>query len=105
MILLAIAVGLGLYQKLARPYWIGVGIAVLSHLAAQFLFAAGGTIESPVGDGLVTAAIRRASRDGAGVLVVAPFALGLGWVLPLWLVRRGYVAAKATIRPSEAAEW
>jgi len=90
MLFLLIVVALGFYSKQEKRYWMFAASAVAIQLLAQLLFSAGGTLENPTGDGYITALVRQATNDGAGVLGVLPFAIGLGWGLPIYLIHKGY---------------
>ncbi len=63
-IILLIAVFAGIFFYRTSSYWKWVAYAYAVSILVTFLFAGGGTIENPVGDGLVTHLIRKATNDG-----------------------------------------
>ncbi len=90
MLFLAVVVVLGLVWRRTKWFWSHAAAAVVVQFLTGFLFYAGGTLEDPTGDGLITAAVRQAAGDGPIVgLVVIP-ALLFGWGVPIWLVVRGW---------------
>lgn len=93
MILPVILVIVGLLRKQQKRYWAAAAIATGVHFLAGVLFSGGGTLENPAGDGLVTAAVRRATNDGPAVVAMLVPALAFAWAVPLWLIRRAYVPA------------
>lgn len=90
MIFIVILVVLGLVTRQPHRYWRYAAVAVAVQLLIGFLFAGGGTIENPAGDGLVTASIRQATNDGPEMAILGVAVIVLGWGLPIWLVSRGY---------------
>lgn len=82
------AVSFGINKKAEKPYWVAMALALLSHASAQLLFSAGGDLEMPEKDGLITRLVRAATNDGPAVLAVLPFALGFGWIVPAILLKR-----------------
>lgn len=95
MIFIAIVVILGLVTRQPRRYWSYAGAAVAVHLLTVFLFAGGGTLEDPTGDGLITAWIRQATNDGPQMGIVGLAVIAVGWGFPIWLVVRGYQKKRA----------
>lgn len=89
MLLIAVVVIVGLVRRQPGRYWWHALAAVVVQNLAWQLFNAGGTVQNPSGDGLVTALIRSYGGDEA-VLLLFPFAMLTGWVIPIWLVVRGY---------------
>ncbi len=90
MIFIVIVVILGLVTRQPRRYWAYAAAAVGVQLLTGFLFAGGGTLEDPTGDGLITASIRRATNDGPQMGVLGLGVIALAWGVPIWLVARGY---------------
>jgi hypothetical protein len=90
VIFIAIVVILGLVTRQPRRYWAYAGAAVGVQLLTGFLFAGGGTLEDPTGDGLITASIRRATNDGPQMGILGLGVIALAWGVPIWLVARGY---------------
>ena len=60
----------------------------ISSALAWQLFAGGGTLEDPSGDGFITRIVREYSSDGPEVLFCALFAILLGWILPIYFARQ-----------------
>lgn len=76
-------------RSLAKgDYWKNAAIAILLLFLTPWLFSGGGTLEDPSKDGLITAMVRRATNDGPAVLVMLPFAIACGYVIPIALMRR-----------------
>jgi hypothetical protein len=90
MIFLLIVIAIGFFPKQDKRYWMFAVSAIAIQLLAQILFNANGTLENPSGDGYITAMLRQATNDGAGVLWMFPFAMALNWVLPIYLISKGY---------------
>jgi len=90
MLFLLMVIGLGFFTKQDKRYWVFAVCAVAVQLLSQLLFSAGGTLENPNDDGYITALIRQATNDDASILWLLPFAMGLGWVLPIYLIYTGY---------------
>jgi hypothetical protein len=90
MLFLVVILILGFLPKQNKRYWMLAALAFAIQNMASMLFYAGGTLEDPSGDGYITAWVRQATQDGPEVLWVLPFAMGLGWVLPIFLVYKGY---------------
>ncbi len=97
-------IALGFFPKQEKRYWIFAASAIATQFIAQMLFSAGGTLENQAGDGYITAVLRQATNDDARVLWVFPFALGLGWGLPIYLIYKGYVKKQKNIDEVEKQE-
>lgn len=97
MVFFLIVFALGFIPKQDKRYWMFAASAIAIHLLAQFLFSAGGTLENSNGDGYITALIRQATKDGPEVLWVLPFAMGLGWGLPIYLINKSYKRKQKSI--------
>lgn len=67
----------GIWRYRFWGFWKWVVAMFLWQSVADFLFAAGGTLDQPQGDGLITGMVRRASNDGVEVAL-----LGVGF----WIV-------------------
>jgi hypothetical protein len=59
----------GIFRFRGPAYWKWVGILIVWLLAAS-LFRAGGTLEDPSGDGLITHQVRVMTNNGAGVALL-----------------------------------
>ena len=90
MLFLVAIVILGFLPKQNKKYWMLSALALAIQTTAQMLFNGGGTLEDPSGDGYITAWVRHATQDGPEILWLLPIAIGLGWVLPIFLVYKGY---------------
>lgn len=90
MLFLAVVVVMGLVWRRTKRFWSHAAAAFLAQFLAGFLFYAGGTLQDPTGDGLVTAVVREATGDGPLVALLAFPALLLGWGVPIWLLVRGW---------------
>ncbi len=99
MIFIAIVIILGLATRQPRRYWAYAAAAVAVQLLTGFLFAGGGTLEDPTGDGLITAWIRRATNDGPQMGLVGLGVIALAWGVPIWLVARGYQKKRSSASP------
>lgn len=96
MLFIVVLVIVGLVKRQQRKYWLHVIAAVFVQNLTALLFAAGGTLENPDGDGNITAMVRGATNDGPEVAALAIVAIGLGWAVPIWLAMRGYSARPGT---------
>jgi hypothetical protein len=99
MFALVIAIIVGLIGKQKERFWKYSMFAFAIQLATGFLMSGGGTLENPAGDGLVTQFVRNAANDGPVMAIYGLFVIGLGWVIPLGLLFRGY-ERNATITPN-----
>ncbi len=70
---------LGILRYRRLSYWRWVGAMAFWQSAAQFLFAAFGSLERPERDGLVIRAVRQATNDGPAVAIV-----GLVFIVVFW---------------------
>lgn len=91
MLFLAIVAVIGFTRKQPSRYWFHAAAALAIQLTATALFAGGGTLEDPTGDGLLTRIVRQAANDGPAVALMILPALLVGWGIPIYLVKRGYV--------------
>ena len=74
-IIILCAVFVGIFFNRVGSYWKWIAYAYAISILVTFLFAGGGTIENPVGDGLITHLVRKATNDGYqmalfGILVI-----------------------------------
>jgi hypothetical protein len=86
----AVIVLLGFFPKQDKRYWMLGALALVVQALAGILFNASGTLENPSGDGYITGFIRQMTKDGSSVLWVFPFAMLMGWVVPIYIVYKGY---------------
>lgn len=90
MIVFALVVAaIGLWKRQGKRYWLALLMGVGIQMLASFLFAGGGTIENPAGDGLITALVRQRFGE-AGAVSTAFLVVPLAWLIPIDLVRRAY---------------
>ncbi len=90
MIFLVVVIALGISHKQDKRYWVLAASASAIQLLAHILFNGSGSLENRGLDGYVTAYVRQATNDGPEVLWIFPFAMALGWVLPIYMVFKGY---------------
>jgi len=90
MIFLIVVIALGFFHKQDRRYWILAASASAIQLFTHILFSGCGTLENRGVDGYITAIVRQATNDGPEVLWIFPFAMALGWVLPIYMISIGY---------------
>ncbi len=90
MIFLVVVIALGITHKQDKRYWVLAASASATQLLAHMLFNGCGSLENRGLDGYVTAYVRQATNDGSEVLWIFPFAMVLGWVLPIYMVSKGY---------------
>ena len=90
MIFLVVVIALGISHKQDKRYWILAASASAIQLLAHILFNGCGSLENRGLDGYVTAYVRQATNDGSEVLWIFPFVMVLGWVLPIYMVSKGY---------------
>jgi hypothetical protein len=69
-----VIVFLGFYPKQDTRYWKFAAIAFCFHLFAWLL------------SGLA----KGATNDGEESLLALPFVIGIGWILPIYLINKGY---------------
>jgi hypothetical protein len=94
MLIVYVAAMLGIIRFRSASYWKWVGILFAWMFGAQFLFAGGGTLENPSGDGLIAHQIRIASNDGPGMGLFALVFIIAYWGGAIWMMRKSYVAGK-----------
>lgn len=102
MLIVIVAALLGIWRYRSKSYFTWVVITALWMFAGGFLFYAGGTLEDPTGDGLITRQIRIATQDGPGMGLFAIIFLVTYWGGVIFFVSRMAKAAKAiqTVDPS-----
>ncbi len=94
MLIILIAVLLGIWKYRSRYYFKWVVFAFLWMLAGNVLFYAGGTLQNPEGDGLITRQIRIATQDGPGMGIFAILFLVAYWGGMIFFVSRMVKAAR-----------
>ena len=97
MIFFIIVVALGFLTKQNIRYWKFVASAIAFQVFADLFFSARGTLENPSADGYITAIVRHGTNDNENVLWVLPFAMIFGWVIPIYLIHKGYKRKEADI--------
>ena len=90
MIFLVVVIALGISHRQDKRYWVLAASASAIQLLAHILFNGCGSLENRGLDGYVTAYVKQATNDGSEVLWIFPFAMALGWVLPIYMVFKGY---------------
>ena len=91
MVFALILIAVGIIKKQPRSYWISVGWAVLIQFACQYLFH--------MDTGLVTPWVKKITGDGPMMAAYGILVIVLAWVLPLFLVRRGYRRGAVPVPP------
>ncbi|MBB3891138.1 hypothetical protein GGQ61_001855 [Phenylobacterium haematophilum] len=86
---------LGVLRYRRWSYWRWVVAMLLWQAAAQFLFASGGTLDHPTGDGLISRAIRQATDDGPAFAAYGVAFLVLFYGGVVYFVRQLYRDAHA----------
>ena len=103
-VLIVVFFFLGLYRYKSPAYWPEFSKAttylVVASAVAQVFFAAGGTLENPVGDGIITARIRQATNDGIIAGLMAIPVLASVYVPFFVFLRNGIKKSKASLYPS-----
>lgn len=94
MLIIYVAAMLGIFRFRGREYWKWLAILFVWMLAAQLLFAGGGTLENPSGDGLITHQIRVATNDGPGMGVFAIVFVIVYWGGAIWMLRKMWLVGK-----------
>ncbi len=90
MIFLVVVIALGITHKQDKNYWVLAASASATQLLAHILFNGCGSLDNRGLDGYVTAYVRQATNDGSEVLWIFPIAMLFGWVLPIYMVSKGY---------------
>ncbi len=103
MLIVIVAALLGIWRYRSNEYFKWVGITAIWMLAAGFLFYAGGTLEDPSGDGLITHQIRIATQDGPGMALFAIVFLVIYWGGAIFFISRMVKAARAVREANERA--
>jgi hypothetical protein len=85
---------LGIFRFRSRSYWQWLSILFAWMLSASLLFNAGGTLEDPSGDGLITRQIRIAANDGPELAVFGIAFLVIYWGSVIWIIRKMYLTEK-----------
>ncbi|MFL6728118.1 MAG: hypothetical protein ACJ8FS_16630 [Sphingomicrobium sp.] len=94
MLLIYGAVLFGIFRFRSLEYWKLVGFLFAWMLGAQLLFAGGGTLQNPSGDGLIAHQIRVATNDGPGMGIFAIVFIIVYWGGAIWLLRRMWSVGK-----------
>jgi len=94
LIITIIAFIAGIIRYRYWAYWKWALALVPWQVAASILFAGGGTLENPAGDGIITHQIRIATHDGIGMAVFGLTFLVVFWGGVIWFTRRMFLAVK-----------
>lgn len=94
MLIIYVAALFGIFRFRGREYWKWLGILFVWMLAAQLLFAGGGTLENPSGDGLIAHQIRVATNDGPGMGIFAIVFIIVYWGGAIWMLRKMWSVGK-----------
>lgn len=101
MLIVVVAALIGIWRYRSAEYFKWLAILFVWMLAAG-LFYAGGTLEDPTGDGLITREIRRATDDGPGMGIFAIAFLIVYWGGAIFFITRMVRAARAFKASQEA---
>ncbi len=103
MILLVAVILIGAIWRRTKKFWAhGIG-AFVFQTVMSFLFHAGGTLDDPSRDGIITRIIRQATDDGPLLGIVAIPVILLAWGIPIWLIIRGIKPFRKTKKPDSPA--
>lgn len=105
MFIIYIAAMLGIFRFRGREYWKWVVILFAWMFGAQLLFAGGGTLDDPSGDGVIAHQIRIATNDGPGMGLFAIVFLIAYWGGAIWLIRKLYSVSKEVEQDHLQQEW
>lgn len=94
MLIIYVAALFGIFRFRGREFWKRFAILFVWMLAAQLLFAGGGTLENPSGDGLIAHQIRVATNDGAGMAIFAIIFIIVYWGGAIWILRKMWSVGK-----------
>lgn len=94
MIIIYIAALFGIFRFRGREYWKWLAILFVWMLCAQLLFAGGGTLENPSGDGIIAHQIRVATQDGPGMGIFAIVFVIVYWGGAIWMLRKMWLVGK-----------
>src|SRR4051812_37223159 len=94
MLLIYLAALFGIFRFRAREYWKWLAMLFVWMLGAQLLFAGGGTLEQPAGDGLIAHQIRRATNDGPGMGIFALVVIIVYWGVTIGMLRKMWSVGK-----------
>lgn len=94
MLIIYMAAIFGIFRFRSKDYWKWLAILFAWMLIANVMFYAGGTLEDPTGDGLITRQIRLATADGPGMALFAIAFIVTYWGGVIWMVRKMYLVGK-----------
>ena len=88
MLIVVVAALLGIWRYRSAEYFKWVAILFAWMLAGTLLFAGGGTLENPAGDGLIARQIRVATNDGPGMGIFALAFIVVYWGGAIFFITR-----------------
>lgn len=103
MLIVVVAALLGIWRYRTAEYFKWVGILFVWMLAGSLLFAGGGTLEDPTGDGLIAHQIRIATNNGPGMGMFAAVFLLVYWGGAIFFITRLVRAARQAKAAEEAS--
>tara|TARA_R110002124_G_scaffold89707_1_gene229352 strand:+ start:15164 stop:15991 length:828 start_codon:yes stop_codon:yes gene_type:complete len=103
MLIVIVAALLGIWRYRSIEYFKWVGIAAVWMFVAGVLFYAGGTLEDPTGDGIITHQIRVAANNGPMMGLFAIAFLIVYWGGLIFFISRMVKAARAVREADELA--
>lgn len=105
MLLIWIAALFGVFRFRTLSYWRWIGIVFIWMIAANVLFYAGGTLQNPEGDGVITRMIRFSTNDGPGMAIFALVFLAVYYGGIIIMLRKAWSAGKEYEREGLEAEY
>ena len=103
MILITAAILIGTIWRRTKKFWAyGVGALIVQNVMG-FLFYAGGTLEDPSRDGIITAIIRQATDDGPLLALLFIPAILFGWAAPILLIIQGMRPFRSSLSKNQEA--
>ncbi len=94
MLLVYVAALYGILRCRSRAYWAWLGILAAWGLCAEFLFAGGGSLADPTGDGLIAHQVRIATNDGAGMGIFAVTFVIVYYGIVIWILHKMSIVYK-----------
>ena len=94
MLIIYVAALLGIFRFRSRSYWKWIGFLLVWMFGASLLFAGGGTLDDPSGDGFIAHQVRIATNDGLGMGLFSLAFIIAYWGGAIWMLRKAYLAGR-----------